>query len=121
MSNPLSIFHEKQADGTNPWSMTRMVAFMFAWGVLYSQTLYARKGVPINWPFAFVSAVTIVAVPLQALVNTIRAYLDSKDGRELMKTAMHRIEDMLGAPSPSPAPQPTVNVSASVGPAPGSG
>jgi hypothetical protein len=120
MSNPLSMFHEKQADGTNPWSMTRVVAFMFAWGVLYAQTLYARKGVPINMPFTIIACVTVLAVPLQGLVNTIRAYLDSKDGRELMKTAMHKIEDMMGASTAAPAPaQPqTVNVSASVGPAP---
>ncbi len=121
MSTPLSMFHEKQADGTNPWSMTRVVAFMFAGGMLYSQIIYAKKGVPINMPFAIVEIATIIAVPLQALVATIRAYLDSKDGRALMATAMHRIEEMMGAPTPPPAPQPTVNVSASVGPAPGAG
>jgi hypothetical protein len=115
------MFHEKSDDNA-PWSMTRVVAFMFAWGVLYALTLYATKATPINWPFAAVAGATILAVPLQSIFTWFREYLSTKSGRELADTLLHKAQDAVGlgmlttATIPIPASQPTVKTTTTVTP-----
>jgi hypothetical protein len=85
------MFHEK-ADPNGPWSMTRVITFLF--GVNYQAVLYvfAKKATPVNWPLVILGIAILLAVPLQGLVTTIRSYLDSSPGRALMETALHKVE-----------------------------
>jgi hypothetical protein len=107
------MFHDK-SDVRAPWSMTRVVAFLFCVGVLRALLLYAGKGTALNWPFAVVAAVTLLAVPLQSLFTFLGEWIASREGRSLLTTAVHKIEDMIGRAPPAPTPQ-TATASVSVG------
>lgn len=111
----LTAFREKTASGDH-WSMTRTVAFLFALAFLAALETYAFRGKEINWPFAVLGCITLLAVPLQGLFTFLGQWVASREGRELITTAIHKVEESLLAKS-SPTPQ--VNVSASVGSTPG--
>jgi hypothetical protein len=83
MSNPFSMFTEKQGSGA-PLSMTRVVAFLFA--VTYCVTLYTygKKAFAINWPFAALGICTLLAVPLQAIFGWLQHWLASRPGNALL-------------------------------------
>jgi hypothetical protein len=62
------MFREKGDDARERVSMTRVVAFMFA--VVACKALWDGAG--IGWPFAWLATVTLLAVPLQALLRGTR-------------------------------------------------
>lgn len=84
MTNPLSMFHEKGAE-TERWSMTRVVAFLFAITICSALLLYARGAHEISWPFAVVAIVTLLAVPLQALCRYLQQWIASSPGQAVIK------------------------------------
>lgn len=90
MSNPLTMFHEK-AKEANPWSMTRVVAFMFA--VTYCVTLYVygTKAFAINWPFAVLGVCTLGAVPLQGMLTYLQNWIASAPGRALTAKLLEKV------------------------------
>jgi len=97
MTSPLSMFTEKQADGPSggspggtPLSMTRVVAFIFAITYCIALTTYSRKAFAINWPFAALGIITLLAVPLQAIFTYLREYIASGPGRDLLAKAIER-------------------------------
>jgi predicted Co/Zn/Cd cation transporter (cation efflux family) len=87
MINPFSMFTEKQGAGT-PLSMTRVVAFVFAITYCIALTTYAQKAFAINWPFAALGIITLLAVPLQSIFTYLREYIASTPGRALLAQAI---------------------------------
>lgn len=70
-----TMFAEKRGDGAGVVaSMTRVVAFLFAWEYLQAFGHLARTGVAIGWPMATLGVVVLLAVPLQALFTGTRAH-----------------------------------------------
>ena len=112
MSHPLSMFHEKGLDD-QPYSMTRVVAFIFALTYVAALDGYAFRAKEINWPFAVLGAFVVLAVPLQALFTFLGQWVSSREGRSLLATMTHKIEDLVGNAAAGAAP--SVKVSASVG------
>ncbi len=97
--------------------MTRVTAFLFALCYLTAMMIFAFRAKELNWPFAVLGVVVLLAVPLQSLFSFLGQWISSKEGRDLLTTAVHKVEEnFLGSPSPA---TPQVNVSASVGPTPG--
>ncbi len=83
MSNPLSIFHDKDSVG-NPWSMTRTVAFMFALTFCFTLYKYADKGVVITWPFTMLGFAILGAVPLVGMLTYLQHWIASRPGNALL-------------------------------------
>jgi hypothetical protein len=112
----LTLFKEKNSGGDH-YSMTRGVAFMFTIVYLVTLWTYATKAIPINWAFATLGCVVLLAIPIQAIFAYLQQWISSQPGQDLLTTAIHKVEESLmpGAPT-QPAPQPTVNVSATVSP-----
>ena len=92
----LSMFHD--ADGSGEWSMTRVVAFMFAIVVCFG---IARMGMQdqlhqVGWPFVALGVITLVAVPVQAMFRMIEQYLKSKPGAKLLEELIKKGAGMIG-------------------------
>src|SRR5690348_1332576 len=121
MIHPLSMFHDKNQDDA-PWSMTRVVDFLFALAYLSALETFAFRGKEINWPFAALGVMVLLAVPVQALLSFLGQWIASREGRDLLTTAVHKIEEsILNGPSTAPAPTPSVNVSVGGTPVQGAG
>lgn len=118
MTSISSAFKDKNAEGQH-YSMTRVTAFFFAVVYLSALATYAYRAKEINWPFAVLGVVTLLAVPIQALFGFLGQWISSREGRELLSTAVHKVEESLLAPHVPTPGTPTVNVSASVGSTPG--
>lgn len=103
----LTAFREKSSTGEH-WSMTRTVAFMFAIAFVAAMETYAFRGKEINMAFAVLGCVTLLAVPLQGLFTFLGQWIASREGRDLLTTAIHKIEENLMGKAPTPQ----VNVSA---------
>lgn len=87
MNNPLTMFHEK-ADPRAPYSMTRVIAWLFALtycGVLLKNVQHAHD---IGWPFVALGVVTLLAVPLQALFATLVTWAMTPSGKGLIEAAI---------------------------------
>jgi hypothetical protein len=92
----LSMFHD--ADGSGEWSMTRVVAFMFAIVVCLG---IVRMGMQdhlhdVGWPFVALGVITLVAVPIQALFRMVEQYLRSKPGGKLLEELLKKGVSMIG-------------------------
>lgn len=101
----LTMFREK-GDPTRVVSMTRVVAFMFA--AVACKALWAGAG--IGWPFAWLATVTLLAVPLQALLRGSR-------GADVAIALLSRFG--VGSTPTSPVPQHGVQPSPDYAPPPG--
>lgn len=88
------MFREKYADGDH-LSMTRVVAFLFAVVFLASLGAYAYRGKDIGWPFVTLGVVTLLAVPIQAIFAFLQQWVSSREGRDLLTTLTHKVEDSL--------------------------
>jgi hypothetical protein len=79
-------FEEKKGGG---FSMSRLIAFGFAVTYCYALTLVARNTGPstiMGWPYACLGIVVVMAVPLQALFNTLQSWFSSAPGKALIAT-----------------------------------
>lgn len=103
----LSMFYDKNSDGEH-FSMTRLIAFMFGVVYLYALIVYAQGKTTVNWPFAALGVVTLLAVPIQAIFAYLQKWIASQPGQELLTTAIHKVEESLlpGAPTRAPDPPP---------------
>lgn len=90
------MFHEKVHDG-HPWSMTRVVAFLFALTQCTSMLLYAWRGHEIAWPFCVLGVVTLLAVPLQALFKYLQVWFTSSPGQRLLRDLLAKVSPSLAA------------------------
>jgi len=84
-------FEEKKGGG---FSMSRLIAFLFALTYCYSLTLAARNTGPtsiVGWPFSCLGIVVVMAVPLQALFNTLQSWFASAPGKALIQTLVGKI------------------------------
>jgi drug/metabolite transporter (DMT)-like permease len=79
----LTMFHDKNAPNA-PFSMTRVVAFLFTLVFLLTLWTYANKAIPINWPFATLGCVVLLAIPIQAIFAYLQKYIETKSGRALL-------------------------------------
>lgn len=84
--SPFSVFHEKAKDGDS-WSMTRVVAFLFAVSVCYSIFVYASKGAALGWPFVALGIVTLMAVPIQMMFRAFTAWAQTREGAAMVRKA----------------------------------
>lgn len=93
----LSMFKEKDCIietgkvTTTCWSMTRVVAFLFALsycGVLITNAANAHQ---ISWPFCALGIVIVLAVPLQALFKYIQVWFTSSPGQKLVKILLEKV------------------------------
>lgn len=75
--------------------MTRVTAFAFAVVYLSALGTYAYRAKEINWPFAVLGVVTLLAVPIQALFAYLQRWLVSQPGQELLATAVHKVEESI--------------------------
>jgi hypothetical protein len=92
MSNPLSMFHDDpDADGVRDWSMTRVVAFLFAMTYCIATVRYAENTKDINWPWCVLGVVTLLAVPLQALFRYIQEWFSSSPDQKLLGTLLEKV------------------------------
>jgi len=69
--------------------MSRLIAFGFAVTYCYALTLVARNTGPstiMGWPYACLGIVVVMAVPLQALFNTLQSWFASAPGKALIQT-----------------------------------
>lgn len=90
MSNPLSMFHDDDGE----WSMTRVVALLFALTYCLALARYALKAHEISWPFCALGVVTLLAVPLQALFRYIQEWFSSSPGQKLLGALMAKVTTM---------------------------
>jgi hypothetical protein len=65
--------------------MTRVVAFLFALTVCSALLIYAWRAHDLNWPFAAVAIVTLLAVPLQALCRYLQQWIASSPGQAVIE------------------------------------
>ena len=91
----LSMFHEKESD-KDSWSMTRVVAFLFALTVCTAMLLYARSAKDLNWPFAAVAAMTVLAVPLQGIFTYLKNWVATRPGALLMGKVLNKLAPGIG-------------------------
>lgn len=96
MSNPLSMFHDKQTPGA-PLSMTRVVAFLFAITYCLALHTYATKAFAINWPFAAIGVCTLLAVPLQAIFTYLQQWLTTRPGSAMIEKLVDKFLPGSGA------------------------
>ena len=87
------MFHEKTAGG-DVWSMTRIVAFLFAGTYCYATIRYAALGKDINWPWCALGVVTLLTVPLQALFKYLQEWFSSSPGQKLLGALMEKVTTM---------------------------
>jgi hypothetical protein len=87
MTSPLTMFH----DDDGAWSMTRVVAFVFALTYCAATFRYASGGKEINWPWCALGVVTLLAVPLQALFRYIQEWFSSSPGQKLLGALMEKV------------------------------
>jgi hypothetical protein len=111
----LSMFHD--ADGSGEWSMTRVVAFMFAIVVCFG---IARMGMQdqlhqVGWPFVALGVITLVAVPIQAMFRMIEQYLRSKPGTKLLEELLKKGAGMIGISVPTAMGGTTVETKVTTG------
>jgi hypothetical protein len=98
--SPLTAFYDKTPDGEGHWSMTRVTAFLFALCYLVAMETCAFRAKEVNWPFAALGVFILLAVPIQALLSFLGNWIASREGRELLTTAVHKVEEtMLGGAS----------------------
>lgn len=90
MWQPFTMFAEKDSAGVTAWSMTRVVAFLFALTFCSSMIFYALKASAIGWPFCVLGVVTVLAVPLQAMAKAIQAYLTTRQGQKLIGALLEK-------------------------------
>ena len=93
MSNPLSMFHEK-VEEKETWSMTRVVAFLFAGTYCYATVRYSMGAKDINWPWCALGVVTLLAVPLQALFRYVQEWFSSSPGQKLLGALLEKVTTM---------------------------
>lgn len=113
----LSMFKEKdnQADVLH-WSMTRVVAFLFALTYCWTLIRYALKAVDIGWPFCALGIATLLAVPLQALFKYLQIWFTTSPGQKLLQTLLSKVS---GATLTSPASTTKTEVTTTTAPAAG--
>lgn len=85
--SPLTMFREKHG-ATEHWSMTRVVAFMFAVSVCHELWNDSKD---IGWPFCTVAVVTILAVPLQTLFQNLQHWFSSAQGKAVFSKLMEKV------------------------------
>jgi hypothetical protein len=91
-----SMFKGKDTNGSGVmhWSMTRVVAFMFAVTMCTATIMYARSGKEIGWPFCVLGVVTVLAVPLQGLFDYIQKWFTSSPGQKLLRELLAKVSGM---------------------------
>jgi hypothetical protein len=96
VSTPLSMFHEKSSSG-NPYSMTRVVAFLFA--LTYCAVLYKNSNNfhILGWPACALGVATLLAVPIQAMCRALQSYLESSPGQRLLHVLLEKVSPSLAA------------------------
>lgn len=74
-------------------SMTRVVAFMVAVVVCFGLVIVSLKDHfhDVGWPLASIVAVTLLAVPLQALFRALTAWLQSSEGKKLLQQIISKV------------------------------
>lgn len=83
-----------------PWSMTRVVAFLFALTYCFSTVMYALAGKDIGWPFCVLGVVTVLAVPLQSLFRYLQQLFASSPGQKLLRDLLAKVSTTtIGAPA----------------------
>jgi hypothetical protein len=99
MIHPLSMFMEKEAGMAKAFSMTRLVAFMFAFtycAVLFKNEENAHL---IGWPFCSLGVVIVLAVPLQCLFKYLQVWFTSSPGQKLLRELLAKISPALALPA----------------------
>lgn len=67
MRNPLTMFLDE--DGSGDWSMTRIVAFAFAWAYIDRLGELSVLGASLGWPDAFLAFAILFAIPFKTLFS----------------------------------------------------
>jgi hypothetical protein len=99
MINPFSMFMEKDGTARPFFSMTRVVAFLFA--ITYCVVLYKNENNAhlIGWPFCSLGVVIVLAVPLQALFKYLQVWFTSSPGQKLLRDLLAKISPSIGQPN----------------------
>jgi hypothetical protein len=99
MIHPLSMFMEKDTGSMKVFSMTRLVAFIFA--VTYCFVMYknAANAHLIGWPFCALGVVIVLAVPLQTLFKYLQTWFTSSPGQRLLRDLLAKFAPSLGLPA----------------------
>lgn len=98
MIHPLSMLFEKGDPREQPrFSMTRLVALMFAATVCWAIVLYAKGAHDLTWPFATVAIVTLLAVPLQALCKYLQQWLSTSPGQAVLASLAEKLTGKIEA------------------------
>src|SRR6185295_9925890 len=101
MINPLSMFSEKDGTARGAFSMTRLVAFLFATTYCYVLIKNAANAHVIGWPFCTLGVVVVLAVPLQSLFKYLQVWFTSSPGQKLLHVLLAKVAPTLGALAPN--------------------
>lgn len=90
--NPLTMFSEKDSTySASHFSMTRVVAFMFAATYCYVLIRNSVNAHAIGWPFCLLGVAALLAVPLQSLFKQLQSWVMTPPGKKVVEALLSKV------------------------------